>query len=211
MSLSSDEIQGRSSGGDPARLSTMPDRPRSQGDNDYVSAPARQNERHKKGKRQLEGSAGAGSLTTSHLGQATWRGRLEEEQQRRGHEKGPDLSSGKKYGDLENYLRGRAAEAAHKRAKRSGAKVRGREGQSLGAESSVGTATGDGVGRPDSSVYTEEGEVRRVKIMCVCFPPSVDCSSSPSTARESSPMVHYERSELAGLPCFSIKYGAYTD
>lgn len=161
MSLSSDEIQGRSGGGYRARLSTIPARPRSQGDSDYVSAPARR-ERHAKKRRHMEGSA-ARSMATSHLGQATWRGRLDGEQQRRGHEKGPSLSSGKKFEDLENYLRGRAAEAAAvaKRGKGKGGKVRGRDGQGLGGESSVGTVRGGGVDGEGSSRYTEEGEVRR--------------------------------------------------
>lgn len=152
MSLSSDEIQGRSGGGYRARLSTIPARPRSQGDSDYVGAPAR-HERHAKKRRHMEGSTGR-SVATSHLGQATWRGRLDGEQQRRGHEKGPILSSGKKFGDLENYLRGRAAEAAvavAKRGKGKGGKVRGRDGQGLG-----GGVDGEGL-----SGYTEEGEVRR--------------------------------------------------
>lgn len=85
----------------------------------------------------------------------TWRGRLEGEDRRTGHEKGPTLSSGKKFEDLDNYLRGSAAAAATKRNKRK----RGRRfGGDAGLEGSGG---GSSVETGGSSVgYVEGREVR---------------------------------------------------
>lgn len=84
----------------------------------------------------------------------TWRGRLVGSD-RRGHEKGPEVSSGKKFEDLDEYLRGSAAVAAQRVKRKRGRFIREGGGEST----NIGTTTDvlDG----DSSVETEShNEVR---------------------------------------------------
>lgn len=124
LSLSSDELRGR----DETRESTagLPMRPRSHGDR----VPAVQGSR----KRGLPAPTAAGVAAMDYSAEGkmrvvevgggesgsracTWRGRLEGSQ-RRGHEKGSALFSGKKFEDLDDYLRGRASVATEGREKR---------------------------------------------------------------------------------------------
>lgn len=117
LSLSSDELRGR----DTTResMAALPTRPRSHGDGGSTT------QGRKRALPAATGSSGLGTIRAvgGHAGgttssrTCTWRGRLEGSD-RRGHEKGPGLSSGKKFEDLDDYLRGSAATAAGERAKR---------------------------------------------------------------------------------------------
>lgn len=152
VSLSSDEMQGRrrlrgaaAGGGQSAAAGRPPDRPRSQGD---------EGSQGRKQRRRRGGAGGGGGRETR-----TWRGRLEEgsggvgdQSKGKGVEKEPSLSSGKKFEDLDNYLRGCASASASKREKR-GRRLRQGTG---GGDSYGGTMTTDG-----SSLSLAEGhEVR---------------------------------------------------
>lgn len=131
VSLSSDEMHGHRLRGAAARSAvagTGPGRPRSQGDNNNGQA------RIQRRKREDRGGGGREAKT--------WRGRLEEgngvdQNKDRGSEKGPSVSSGKKFEDLDNYLRGCASASAAKRKKRK----RGLGQGSRGGDSCGGTLT----------------------------------------------------------------------
>lgn len=133
VSLSSDEMQGRRLRGAAARSAAADataGRPRSQGDDN--NGPAR-TQRRKRG----DESGGGGGREIR-----TWRGRLEQgsgtgHDRERSSEKGPSLSSGKKFEDLDNYLRGCASASAAKRKKRK----RGLGQSSGGGDSCEGTLT----------------------------------------------------------------------
>lgn len=147
-------------------LSATP-RPRSQGDAGHARESrkrplpgSRAELRSEGGNRQQQGFE-AGDVRRGDGGDGraavTWRGRLQGEDRGKGwHEKGPGLlSSGKKFEDLDNYLRGCAAVAGAKREKRK----RGRRlgGSSLGAGSGGGNSVETGGSSLSSA---EEYEVR---------------------------------------------------
>lgn len=132
-------------------------RPKSQGDHDGYSSesrkgphPSRKGLRSEGGTRHREFREEEGGVRGGVDGDGggdrrtgvTWRGKLQEEDRRgKGHEKkGPDLlSSGKKFEDLDNYLRGCAAAVGAKRDKRK--RGRGLAGNSLGGNSGGGESS----------------------------------------------------------------------
>lgn len=140
VSLSSDEMQDRRPRGVAARSAAAgvtAGRPRSQGDDNG----------HTRIQRRKRGD-GSGDGREAR----TWRGRLKEgsgvgHNKGRGSEEGPFLSSGKKFEDLDNYLRGCASVSAAKRKKRK----RGL-GQGSGGGDSCGGSLTDG-----SSLSLAEG------------------------------------------------------
>lgn len=149
ISLSSDEMQGRrlgggTAGGLSAAAGGLPGRPRSQGD---------EGSQRTKNRRRRGDAGDDGGRETK-----TWRGRLEEgsgvDDQSRGKraEKGPSLSSGKKFEDLDNYLRGCASASAARREKR-----KRRLGQGTCGGDSLGGTMTDG----SSLSLTEGHEVGR--------------------------------------------------
>lgn len=162
VSLSSDEMQGRprlrggaggSGGHSAAAAGRLPGRPRSQGDEGSQGRKQR--------RRRGDGGSGDGGGRETR----TWRGRLgegsgDDDQGKRGKgvEKGPSLSSGKKFEDLDNYLRGCASASAAKREKR---KRRLGPGGTVGGESLGGTMTTDG----SWLSLAEEHEVRMWNIL----------------------------------------------
>lgn len=159
MSLSSDEIHDhRSNAAGSTKI--VPTRPRSQGDND------RKNEKRKRQlprggddrKRWQPGEVGGtqGASGGEREGN-TWRGRLEGEGRRRGHEKGPALSSGKKFEDLDNYLRGCGSAAEAKQNKRERVSKFGRYGR---LERNL---SGKNLGKGESSLAYAEGDEVRVQ------------------------------------------------
>ncbi|CBN77180.1 Response receiver [Ectocarpus siliculosus] len=143
VSVSSDELQERrrrrrgGGGGSDSTRSTaagaLPTRPRSHGDDD---GQAKKQRRHR-----ADGSGGfSGGGWEAH----TWRGRLEEgngagQNKGKGLANRPALSSGKKFEDLDNYLRGCASASAAKREKRK--RGLGLSRGSGGGESCAGTTT----------------------------------------------------------------------
>lgn len=144
VSLSSDEMQGRrlrgAGSGQPTAAGRLPGRPRSQGD----ECGQRRKQRRRRG------DVGDGGREAR-----TWRGRLEagsgvDQSKGKGVDKGPSLASGKKFEDLDNYLRGCASVSVAKREKR-----KRRLGQGTGGDSYGGTMT-DG----SSSSLAERHEVR---------------------------------------------------
>eukprot|EP00752_Nemacystus_decipiens_P011149 g9905.t1 len=150
VSLSSDEMQGRRRlrvgtdgvGGQSAAVAAtgrLRGRPRSQGDEG-----SSQGRKHRR--QRVDG--GGGDVVCGRREAKTWRGRLEEGsgaddrgKREEGAEKGPSLSSGKKFEDLDNYLRGCASASATKREKR---KRRLGQGTGGGGDSFGGTMTTDG-------------------------------------------------------------------
>ena len=125
-----------------AAAGRLPGRPRSQGDEGTKGRKQRR-------RRGDEGDGGG-------RGARTWRGRLEEgsggaddQSKGKGVEKGPSLSSGKKFEDLDNYLRGCSSASVSRREKR-----KRRLGQRAGGgDSHGGTMTTDG-----SSLSLAEGQ-----------------------------------------------------
>lgn len=156
VSLSSDEMQGHrlrgggggAAGGRSAAAVTTGarlGRPRSQGDEGYGQA---------RKQRRRRGEAGGEGSGAEWRGR-TWRGRLGEgsgssQSKGKGSESGPSLSSGKKFEDLDNYLRGCASATASKREKRR--RRLGQGGGGGGGDSCGGEATTDG-----SSLSLAEG------------------------------------------------------
>lgn len=147
ISLSSDEMHGRrcDAGGAavrPTARGTLPGRPRSQGDDDS----------HTKKQRRNRGGGARGGRENH-----TWRERLgggsrAGQSKGQGVEKGPHLSSGKKFEDLDNYLRGFASASVAKREKRK---------RGLGAQGSGGGTSLAGTMTDDSSLsFAEAHEVR---------------------------------------------------
>lgn len=166
LSLSSDEMQ---TSRDAATRSgeTLPTRPRSHGDDGRYSKERRKRplpeslgyldpRSNGTGSRQQTTGLGAGRRTD-----ATWRRRLEAGEQRSGYEKGPSLSSSKKFEDLDNYLRGCAATAAAKRAKRTRG-IAGGDGSLLNS-SGGGSSLRTGGGAEGSSISTVRTEVCNTK------------------------------------------------
>lgn len=133
VSLSSDEMQGRRLRGGAARSAAAgaaAGRPRSQGDDNGTART----------QRRKRGDKGGGGREAR-----TWKGRLEEgvrtdQNEERGSKKGSSLSSGKKFEDLDNYLRGCASASAARRKKRK----RGFGQSSGGGDSCGGTLTDGG-------------------------------------------------------------------
>lgn len=124
ISLSSDEIQGRrghdvaGSGAVGRMVGEIPPRPCSQGDS--VGRVQRRRKRPlPSGNGDGQSRDDSGEYGVEGEGEAnTWRGRLGNGRMRSGCEKGSALSSGKKFEDLDDYLRGCAATAVAKREKR---------------------------------------------------------------------------------------------
>lgn len=158
MSVSSDELQerrrrrrGGGADSDSTRSTAagaLPTRPRSHGDDD---GQAKKQRRHR--------ADGRGGFSGSGREAHTWRGRLEEgsgagQNKGKGLTNRPALSSGKKFEDLDNYLRGCASASAAKREKRKrGLRLSRGSG---GGESCAGT-TADG----SSLSFAEGHEVRK--------------------------------------------------
>lgn len=146
VSLSSDEMQGRSlrgvAGGLPSAAGRLLGRPRSQGDDGGQGRK----------QRRRRGDVGGGGREASK----TWRGRLgggsgADRSEGKVVEKGPSLPSGKKFEDLDNYLRGCASVSAAKWEKR-----KRRLGHGTGGGESYGGTTTDG----SSLSLAERHEVR---------------------------------------------------
>lgn len=139
LSLSSDEVRCR----DTAResMAALPTRPRSHGDGCSTT----------QGRKRALPTATSSSVLSSvravggHAGElasnrtCTWRGRLEGAE-RRGQRKRPGQSSGKKFEDLDDYLRGSAAVAAGERAKRKRGRF-ARENRGAGEDGTGSTIT----------------------------------------------------------------------
>lgn len=154
VSLSSDEMQGRrlrsgTAGGRSAAATVAgaaaggrAGRPRSQGDEGDGQA--------RKQRRRRADPGGA-----AERGGRTWRGRLEEgsgssQSKGKGLESASSISSGKKFEDLENYLRGAASASAAKREKR-------RRGLGQGSGGG-GDSCGGGTMTDGSSLSFAEGD-----------------------------------------------------
>lgn len=125
LSLSSDELGGRAAA--QASALKLPARPRSHSDGGPTAQQGRKRALPAGGLAEsglgseIGAEVGTGGQRRrgqgGHGGICTWRGRLEGSD-RSGHMKGPGISSGKKFEDLDDYLRGSAAGAAADRRKR---------------------------------------------------------------------------------------------